>query len=763
MKRTIVESIAIFALFFLCISQVYAVATITVNNLDGPGEGFNDPTAFTPQGGNPAITVGDARMLAFRHAAFLWASRLQSDVEIQIDANFDPLPCNASSAVLGAAGANTVHRDFAGAPVAATWYPQALANSLAGFDLDPANADAGAVFNSDIGTTGCLTGNSWYYGLDGSPPAGQIDLVTVLIHEFTHSLGMQTYVNINTGEKLLSFDDIYMTCLEQQGAATADFPSMTDTQRLTAIRSDPDLVWDCPIVNAEAALIPLTAGLNGGQVRMYGPNPAEPGSSLSHFSDDLLPNESMEPYINGVDHSPGLSEALLEDIGWLTQPLFGTDVLFIMDVTGSTGALIGDWVAEIPDIAQSWKDFDPNARFALVSHFDFPFAPHGNATEWAYRVEMQFDPDVANLQTALTLLAADPGVGAGSSGLDGPESQYEAIFQALTGDGRDLTDPVNFTDPGEIPQVSLNRLYPMAIYHFTYPELFHDRDVEPDYPFVGSKPVAGRTDTLNEMASQSSMNMFFGLTFIGAPSASTLGWASNMTLPSTTMTDSTDQPLILSGTSAAADLGPLAELANMSGGLVLNVGTDLGQLQEAITVSIDTFETSPQNGDADGDGVFPPDDNCPEVANADQADLDGDGVGDACDNCIDTANADQTDLDLNGRGDICNCLPGTDADGDSICNEADLCPQFPQNDITQLDTDEDGIPNECECGDFDKNGVINTLDARLIQRCVVGDLICTSLCDTTGEGVCNTADARMIQRFVVGDFGKEAFSCQARP
>jgi len=42
--------------------------------------------------------------------------------------------------------------------------------------------------------------------------------------------------------------------------------------------------------------------------------------------------------------------------------------------------------------------------------------------------------------------------------------------------------------------------------------------------------------------------------------------------------------------------------------------------------------------DLDGDGVCDPADNCPTVANADQADADGDGVGDACDNCVNAAN-----------------------------------------------------------------------------------------------------------------------------
>jgi subtilisin-like proprotein convertase family protein len=46
------------------------------------------------------------------------------------------------------------------------------------------------------------------------------------------------------------------------------------------------------------------------------------------------------------------------------------------------------------------------------------------------------------------------------------------------------------------------------------------------------------------------------------------------------------------------------------------------------SLQIDTGTTPP---DSDGDGVADLEDNCPEVANADQADGDGDGQGDACD------------------------------------------------------------------------------------------------------------------------------------
>lgn len=46
----------------------------------------------------------------------------------------------------------------------------------------------------------------------------------------------------------------------------------------------------------------------------------------------------------------------------------------------------------------------------------------------------------------------------------------------------------------------------------------------------------------------------------------------------------------------------------------------------ACTVGVD-----PESLDHDGDGVIDRDDNCPDVANADQADADGDGIGDLCD------------------------------------------------------------------------------------------------------------------------------------
>jgi len=82
--------------------------------------------------------------------------------------------------------------------------------------------------------------------------------------------------------------------------------------------------------------------------------------------------------------------------------------------------------------------------------------------------------------------------------------------------------------------------------------------------------------------------------------------------------------------------------------------------------------------DDDGDGFSNVCDNCPSVANPDQADADQDGVGDACDNCPETPNPDQLDLDGDGLGNACdNCPvnfnPGQgDDDGDGIGDVCDL-------------------------------------------------------------------------------------------
>lgn len=290
-----------------------ASATFTIVNLDGVGEGFNDPTSVAPVGGNSGTTVGEQRLNAFQYAADIWGNLLNSPVVIRVDAKFDPLSCTTNSAVLGSAGPKTVHRDFAGAPVSNTWYAQAQANSLFGGDLSAGQDDINATFSSTIGTPGCLQSSGWYYGLDGNPPSGKIDFVAVLLHELGHGLGFLSLVNLSTGAKLSGLDDAYMRHLEDHTTGKA-YPQMTDAERVAASINTGNLHWTG--ANVEAASGVLSAGRVGTHVRMFAPNPAQSGSSVSHWDTALSPNESMEPIYTGPLHDVGLGLELFADLGW---------------------------------------------------------------------------------------------------------------------------------------------------------------------------------------------------------------------------------------------------------------------------------------------------------------------------------------------------------------------------------------------------------------------------------------------------------------
>jgi hypothetical protein len=221
---------------------------------------------------------------------------------------------HATSAVLGSTGPSTVHRDFPSAPLPSTWYPQALANAIAGTDLDPTTADIETQFNSALGGASCLAGTTFYLGLDGQPAPGQIDMLTVVLHELSHGLGFLTFTDFSTGAKLAGLDDAFLLDARQLGATPTALSAMTDQQRVAAALSDPNLFWAG--ANVSAAASTLTAGLVSGQVRLYGPPTLAPGSSVSHYSTALTPNQLMEPIYTGPTRDLALTRDLLLDVGW---------------------------------------------------------------------------------------------------------------------------------------------------------------------------------------------------------------------------------------------------------------------------------------------------------------------------------------------------------------------------------------------------------------------------------------------------------------
>jgi hypothetical protein len=289
-------------------------ATMVIVNTDFPGQGFNDPTPAAPLPGNPGVTAGQQRMIAFQAAADYWGQRLVSAVPVRIEARFDDLPCDPTSAVLGGAGPILVFADFPGEPVGDTWFHSALADSLAGFDLEPTENDIFAIFTSALdGSSGCLGGLTWWYGVGAAVPAGTLDFFTVVQHEIAHGLGFSTFVDRATGQKLQGLDDTYMRFLEDHSLGQL-WPQLSNLGRVLSAVDTGDLHWVGARVLAAAG--PLTGGVHpGGHVQMYAPNPLEQGSSVTHWDTAVTPDELMEPFLTPAPVEL-LTTPLLGDVGW---------------------------------------------------------------------------------------------------------------------------------------------------------------------------------------------------------------------------------------------------------------------------------------------------------------------------------------------------------------------------------------------------------------------------------------------------------------
>ncbi len=274
-------------------AHVYAGATIIVNNVDPDGVGFNDPTPADPVGGNPGTTLGEQRLNIFQFAADVWGSVLDSDADIVIQATFTPLPCNAAAAVLGSAATITIFANFPNAAVTDAWHHAALANAIAGQDLSPGPPDPGLLvepFNDDIvsffnsaidNNPDCLPGN-WYYGLDHNPPAGDTDLLNVVMHEYAHGLGFANFINESSGEGAQGIGDIY-SAFTFDTTAGKTWNEMTPAERQASAINTGNVVWNGPSVTANAPAflanrsvveINMPAGIAGiyaGQAASFGP------------------------------------------------------------------------------------------------------------------------------------------------------------------------------------------------------------------------------------------------------------------------------------------------------------------------------------------------------------------------------------------------------------------------------------------------------------------------------------------------------------
>lgn len=250
-----------------------------------------------------------AARAAFQAAVDTWSCLIATPVPIRVAARWAPL----GSTTLGTAGPYLV-RNAASAPQRDTWYPSALADALAGRDLDARTPDIDAAFNAEF--------PDWHFDPDTHPLPSQYDLYTVVLHELGHGLGVIGGLAVENGRGVVGrapsrgpfiYDRFTETTAGHPLLDAARYPdgSVALAQALTSP------VWfDGPAVRQA-----VSAG--GGRVQLYTPDAWAEGASYSHLDEARYPTGTpdglMTPFLRRGEaiEQPGAGTcAILADLGW---------------------------------------------------------------------------------------------------------------------------------------------------------------------------------------------------------------------------------------------------------------------------------------------------------------------------------------------------------------------------------------------------------------------------------------------------------------
>ena len=290
------------------------------------------PTATINVGFSPSFPTG-AERTAYLYAVSIWAAALDSTVPISITADWQDLGYSPTGYTLGYGGAC----GYVGLEIDHTWialFPRALADKLLRDDQNPGYCDAQNTFNGN-------TSVPWYFGTDGNPGEGEIDFVTVVIHELGHGFGFVGSMRVDDG---IPDGGGNNECNGTAGVAcwgSGSYPVIFDCFTGDGDTKNDDLLIDTNVyANPSTSLRnALTSGsvYFGGwdvtrdsgnhysnlNVELYAPATWERGSSYAHWDEDEFPstdpNALMTPFMGTqeANHNPGsLTLALFDDIGW---------------------------------------------------------------------------------------------------------------------------------------------------------------------------------------------------------------------------------------------------------------------------------------------------------------------------------------------------------------------------------------------------------------------------------------------------------------
>lgn len=300
---------------------------------------------------------------AFQAAVDIWADHLTSEATVRVQASFADLgACESGQpCVLGSAGPFLLAFNPTGLPPeirAETFYPFALGDALAGFDLFPVEDDPDTPqdetrddpntpqdesFGADIFSRFNSSYDRFYFGTDGNTPGNQIDFLTVVLHELGHGLGF-----VGSGTFDDGVDDQTATppnriecaggegtgCYGSQVRSGAIYPYIFDrfvedaagTSLLNTTVYPQNSVALGDLLQSEDLFVdaPTVVEVNGGQrPPIWAPSEFDAGSSFSHWDEDLEREEFSDGAFAAL-MTPRLAPGeAYQDPGVLTCAFFG--------------------------------------------------------------------------------------------------------------------------------------------------------------------------------------------------------------------------------------------------------------------------------------------------------------------------------------------------------------------------------------------------------------------------------------------------------
>ena len=369
MRARFPVKIVLAALTLSLLSGISPVHALTVEKIPAPWENLYKASgsiasapkvtsaATTPNGKKVGtlstfkvnyVNVPLAEQLAVQAAIDVWSDNWSSSVPVNVVANFVP---QGTSGILASASPVSFFHNFSGVPDSSLWYASAMANAIAGKDLDPANPEISININSSMA-------NVFYLGTDGNCPSNQYDLESIILHEVAHGLG---FLSNDSYDRFSGYGSIDQPTPFDAYAQTPDGGRLMDlaspSLALGAAFQN-TLVWSGK--NAFAAN-------NNVKPVLYTPSTYENGSSISHLDENTYQNSGanalMTPAWPGgaVFHTPGsLVLAMLADMR--LKPPAGIPV-GIPNSPRNVVAIVGDRSAIV--------SFDPpdNARTSQVTSY----------------------------------------------------------------------------------------------------------------------------------------------------------------------------------------------------------------------------------------------------------------------------------------------------------------------------------------------------------------------------------------------------------